>query len=120
MQLSTEIKNARLQAFCDAIDAGNATLRLLNADQAIVCELPFPSPCKQEIANGTLTFNTLPETLVLLSADIDSSVIVDNEENILAAVSVGDLASSADLKLPSLTLYQGGLIRLVGWTVSEL
>lgn len=120
MQLSTEIKNARLQVITAAIDAGNATLQLLNAAQAIVCELPFANPCAADISNGKLTFNTLSESLVLLNDDIDSGVIVDDEQGVLATVSVGDLQSSAELKLPSLTVYQGALLRITGWTISEL
>lgn len=121
MQLSTEIKNLRLQAIGDAIDMGNATLRMLNADQSIVCELPFTNPCFADISNGTLTFNTLAESLVLLNSDkLYSGVIVDDTENVLITVSIGDLQSAADLKLPTLTVYQGSLLRVSGWTISEL
>ncbi len=98
----------------------SATLQLLNAAQAIVCDLPFASPCVSAISNGTLTFADLPETLVLLNDDIDSGAIVDDADNVLLTVTVGDLDSAADLKLPSLTVYQGSLLRLSGWTISEL
>jgi len=120
MQLSTEIKNARLQAIGDAIDAGNARLKLLNTEQAVVCELPFTIPSASNISSGALTFNTLPESLVLLSDDIDSGVIVGDDDALIASLTVGDMDSSADLKLPSLTVYQGSLLRINGWTISEL
>jgi len=120
MQLSTEIKNARLQVIAAAIDAGNATLQFLNAAQAIVCELPFANPCAADISNGELTFNTLSESLVLLNDDISDSAIIDDAQCVLAILSVGDLQSSAELKLPSLTVYQGSLLRITGWTISEL
>ena len=120
MQLSTEIKNARLQVVAAAIDAGSATLQLLSAESAVICELLFAVPCAADISNGTLTFDALPEALVLLNEDINSAAIVDDADNVLITVTVGDLDSSCDLKLPSLTVYQGSLLRLSGWTISEL
>ena len=120
MQLSTTIKNARVQVLSDAIDAQDAVLRLLNAAQETVCELAFASYSAEDISSGTLTFNDLPESLVLLNDTVANAVIVDTEDAVLVTLTVGDLDSSADLKLPSLTLIQGGLLRVSGWTVSEL
>ena len=120
MQLSTEIKNARLQTIADTLDTTTATLRLVNAAQAVVCDLPFANPCAADISSGTLTFNNLPESLVLLTDTIDSAAIVDAADAVLVSLTVGDLDSSADLKLPSLDMIQGSLLRLSGWTISEL
>lgn len=120
MQLATTIKNTRAQVVSDAFDAGTAVLRLLNAAEAMVCELEFPNPCAADISNGVLTFNNLAESLVLLTDTVDSAVIVAADDSVLAEPSIGVTGSGAELTLPSLDLIQGSLLRITGWTVSEL
>lgn len=120
LTLSTALKNARLQTLADAIDSADARLVIYNAAQAVVCELAFPKPCKLSIENAVLTFNNLPESLVLMNADATHAKILSAADVVLATLNVGELASNADLKLPTLKLFQGSLLRLNGWTINEL
>ncbi|WP_417698108.1 hypothetical protein [Psychromonas sp.] len=119
LTFSNEIKAARLQAFCDALDANACVLRVFNAEQETVCELPVPSPSKLSIENGVLTLNNFDESMVLINATATNAAIIQ-DGNQLVSMNVGDVGSTADLKLPSTTLYSGSLLRLNGWTLTEL
>ena len=118
--LSTELKNARLQVICDAIDNGNGMLVVYNSAQDVVCELAFPNPCKAGISDAVLTFNNLTESMVLLNSTVTNASVINESDVVLFNLTVGDSDSEADIKLPSTTLYKGSLLRLNGWTISEL
>ncbi|PKF60611.1 hypothetical protein CW745_13855 [Psychromonas sp. psych-6C06] len=120
INFSVAIKNARLQMLCDAIDAQETHLILYNEAQEEVCNLLFPSPSKSSIANGQLIFRDLPESMVLINAEAKSAKIIAIDNTVLASLSVGDSASSEDLKLPSTILFAGSLLRLKGWLITEL
>ena len=117
--LSTELKNARLQVLCDAIDNGNSKLVVYNVAQDVICELAFPNPCKADISNAVLTFNNLTESMVLLSSTATNAKVINDSDTVLFDLTIGNSDSAADIKLPSTALYQGSLLRLNGWTISE-
>lgn len=120
LQLSIDIKNSRLQVICDAIDALPARLMIYNTDAEVACEMKFPAPCQLSILDAVLTFRELPESMVLLNTEVTNATIIDENDAVLMQLSVGDMSSSADLKLPSTILYQGSLLRLKGWSITEL
>lgn len=124
MDFSVEVKNARAQVLSDKIDKNGAKLVLYNSEKEVVCELDFKVPSKSSIENGVLVFNTLDESMVIISDDVTSAEIVSSIDDVLAFVSVSALDDienqSADLKLASTTLYAGTLLRLIGWKVTEL
>ena len=122
MDLSTTLKNVRAGVIADHIDLTDHSLRLVGSAGQIICDLPFVNPSAASVTGGVLTFNTLPESMTLLSgtivkgfiiADADNSLLIDN-------LSVGNFDSSADIRLPNTYVYKGSLLRLSGWTLSEL
>ena len=86
--------------------------------------LDFKVPSKLSIVDGVLTFQTLEESMVLISDLATNAKIISNNGDTLANASMAEINddenSNADLKLPSLNLYAGSLLRLVGWTITEL
>ena len=124
MELSIAIKNARAEVLCDKIDENGAKLIIYNAPQEVMCALDFKVPSKLSIVDGVLTFQTLEESMVLISDLATDAKIISNNGDTLANVSMTEINdnenSNADLKLPSLNLYAGSLLRLVGWTITEL
>ena len=120
INFSNAVKNERLQALCNVINASVTQLIIYDDLDATLCELPFANPCEASIISGILTFNSLSESMVLEDSSATKASIVDADENVLATMIVGDMDSGADLKLPSTTLYAGSLLRLNGWTITEL
>ena len=120
INFSDAVKNARLQAICDAIDAKATNLVLLSVTQRELCILPFPTPSKLSIIGGVLTFKNIDESMVLLDAEATHAKITDIDNVEIASLSVGVTGSGADLQLPSTTLFAGSLLRLNGWTITEL
>lgn len=120
LKLSDDIKNRRLQALCDAIDLLPAALIIYNDEKEAACQLALPVPCKLSINGGVLTFKNIAESMVLINTVVTNAEIVDENGDVLVALTVGDMPSGADLKLPSTLLFQGSLLRLNGWTITEL
>lgn len=119
LTFSSALKEARLQAMCDALDADISTLVIYNAEQETVCELPVPNPSKQSISTGVLTLNNFAESMVLINSTATNAKIMQNG-SALVSMQIGDTNSSADFKLVSTQLYAGTLLRLNGWTITEL
>lgn len=119
LNLSVGIKNSRLQAICDAIDAQPSTLTIFTSDESILCQLDFPTPCKGSIENGVLTFANLTEQMVLIDGVASHAKILTDTQELIANVSIGSLDSFAVLRLPSTTQYSGSLLRVNGWTITE-
>lgn len=120
MILSDTLKNERAKVLADAIDAGSATLQLLiNANDIETFDIPFSDPCYADITDGVLTFAPLPETMIPMSGEVKSAVIV-NDGTVLAYLTVSDNDGSGDLKLPSLMLFQGSILRIANWQIKEL
>ena len=120
INFSNEVKNERLQALCNVVNASVTQLIIYDDLDAKLCELPFANPCEASIVSGVLTFNSLSESMVLEDSTATKANVVDADDNVLATLIVGDMDSGADLKLPSTTLYAGSLLRLNGWTITEL
>lgn len=124
MDFSIAVKNARAQVLCDKIDENGAKLVIYNAPQEVMCALDFKVPSKLSIVDGVLTFQTLEESMVLISDLVTNAKIISDTGETLANASMAEINddenSNADLKLPSLNLYAGSLLRLVGWTITEL
>ena len=119
MILSDTLKNERAKVLADAIDAGSATLQLLDIDENEIVNIPFADPCYSDIVDGVLTFAPLAETMIAISGEVKSAVIV-NDGTVLADLTVTDNDGNGDLKLPSLMLFQGSILRIANWQIKEL
>lgn len=120
LNFSVDVKNARLQTLCDLINASETKLVIYDDEDVVLCELSFANPCEFSIENGVLTFKNLPESMVLENGIADNASVIDIDSNVLVGLTVGEINSTADLKLPSTLLYAGSLLRLNGWTITEL
>lgn len=120
MIFNDAIKNERAQVFADKIDATNATLNLLTSSGELLVSLSFAQPCTIDVSNGILTFASLTEKMVLLTAEAFKAEIVGDDDTVLADLTVSDNDGNGDLKLPSLMLFQGSILRLTNWQIKEL
>lgn len=120
MILSVELKNQRAEVLSSNIDSTNAVLNLLTSGDDILVALNFEQPSAIDISNGTLTFASLAEQMVLLTGEAFKAEIVSDDGAVLAQVSVSDENGSGDIKLPRLQFFAGDLFRISNWTVNEL
>ena len=120
MILSMDLRNTRLAVISDAIDSGSGSLDLFTQENEKVSSIPFSNPCALSIVQGVLEFKPLSEALILLSSTIAKGKVVTSTGTVLLdAVTVGDLETDADIKLQSALVYQGSLIKINSWSISE-
>lgn len=132
LHLATPIRNARLQAIADAIDAGTAggLLHFYTGPQpaagaAITTEtllgtVGFGDPCAASITGGILTFAAFTPDPV---ADADGvcawARATDSAGNFVADFDVSGPAGDGAIKLSSVTVYAGGTLSVTTRTLTD-
>ncbi|WP_181454286.1 hypothetical protein [Halomonas sp. SL1] len=135
MTLSTPLRNARLQAVADAIDAARepGTLTLYTGPRpgngaAITIEvalvtIPCPRPFAASIENGVLTGVAFPEVMATAGGDAVWGRYRDGDGGFVADADVGELDAqgnpTSDINLPSRLIYAGMLVRITALTLVE-
>lgn len=130
MKRSIAVRNALLAAEVAEIEAGvsASVLRILTGSAPAECEdaqtgtllteHALPEPLETGIANGVLTFDTIPNDAVLANGTAGYWRIVDGNGVCTHQGSVG--TSGADLNLNTLTFTVGGPdCQITGFTISQ-
>lgn len=129
IRLGIPLRNARLQALADAVDAGDALLVIYDGSMPAnpsndpglsvkLIALPIPESFAESISSGVLTGNTLPETMAEASGAASWSRLTVDGQTVLD-MSVGDESSGHPVTLPDTQIYAGMLVRGVSIAFTE-
>lgn len=139
ISLSIDLRNARLDAVRDAIDAGGGagSLRIYPGarvgdpstppGQVLLVEAEFQRPCAPDASAGVLTFAALTEPTILADGTAAWARIVDSTGTGLVDLDIGQAGidpqtqqpySNAPIKLSLLQLAAGGTLRISSATLS--
>jgi len=128
MIMSTQVRNAQLQALATLIDAGNAaaTLSLYTGmapsgmgaitNQQLLVSMLMAYPCTSKIEYGVLTFAAIAEQMVTGTGLAGWARIADSTGVALCDLSVA--VSGADFNLPTVDLIAGAYLRITGAAIS--
>ncbi|WFM72969.1 hypothetical protein [Halomonas sp. CKK8] len=131
IDLALSIKNARLQAIADAVDAGGegATFtfytgsRPANVQEAATGDelvvLPVPVPFAEAIQNGVLTGKAMPKTMATGGGEVGWGRLRDAAGVAVMDLDAGAEGSGAPATLPATQLYAGMLIEGVSLVLAE-
>lgn len=135
MTLSIPLRNARLQAVADAIDAATepGTLTLYSGSrpsngaavdgQTALVEIPCPRPFAESVENGVLEGASFEEVMATEGGDAVWGRYRDGDGEFVADADVGALDEegdpTSDINLPSTQLYPGMLVRVMSVTLAE-
>lgn len=130
IRFSDATATARAQTLINAIDAAAtpgklrvyagalpATTDTEPAPQDLLVELELATPCGTANNIG-LTFNAAT-ALVLLAGTPIWARLCDGDDNPIADFDIGDLASSAHLRVSNLAFLEGAVLSLGNTTLSE-
>jgi ABC-type uncharacterized transport system permease subunit len=128
MEYSNAIKNARIQVLTNLIDEKACYMRLYSGvkpvnpefnltDQVLLCELVFVAPCVINVTDGVATMRPLTEKLAIATGTVEFARIVNVDDEVLVDLSIGEITS--DLEVGSATIYQGAMVRVDNWTLSD-
>lgn len=126
--LATAVRNSRLNAIRDAVDAGVSTgkLRIYDGTRpatggtvtTLLAELAFTDPSAPNAAGGVLTFSAIASDV---SADATGTAtwarIVDSAGTFVLDCSVG--TSGADINLNTTAIQIGALVQVTSATITE-
>jgi hypothetical protein len=131
ISLNTDLKNARLTAIKDAIDADASpgVLRIYTdpvpspgdavTTQTLLAELTFSKPCGS-VSNGVLTFDPITEEdLAPATGTATWGRILDGAGTWVGDVDVGVPGSGAAIELNTTSIYEGGIVRITSGQISE-
>lgn len=121
--ITVEHNEARLAGSLAHLDSGTGHARICIYDGArpalgaqptghLLVELVLPKPCGV-IADNKLTLTPGDDGLVLLSGAATWARVLCGNGDVAFDCDVSDMQGSAAIKLPSTTLYAGGVTRLV-------
>ena len=126
---STDLRNARLQAIIDKLDAGSGAgyLEFYSAvrpatgaaitDQTLLATCVLSDPCGT-ISDGVLTFDTIADDV---AADADGDIAwaraFDSDANFVADFSCG--TSGADINFNTVTAKVGGVVQILSGSMTE-
>lgn len=132
--ISTSVKNAALSGIRALIDAGSGAglIRIYNTPrpatgvaittQTLLAELTMASDAPGSFADPASGSMALRLPVADASANATGTAlwarIVDSDGNFVMDIDVGDLLSSADLKLPSTAITIGGAVNVVSGSIS--
>lgn len=135
MTLAVSLRNARLQAVADAIDAGTepGTLTLYTGPrpgngaavdgQIALVEIPCPRPFAASVENGVLEGAAFEEVMATAQGDAVWGRYRDGDGEFVADADVGELdaegAPTSDINLPSAMIFAGMLVRVTAATLAE-
>jgi hypothetical protein len=89
----------------------------------LLADIEFNYPCSTvDLATGVLTFLTSPDALEDDAAPNSGNAawarIVDSADSVIADCVVSDMGGSGDIKLNSVGIVQGGIVRLNSATIT--
>lgn len=132
--IGTDVKNSALLGIRALIDggAGVGLVRIYDAPrpgtgvaittQTLLGEIELNKPSFSEPSAGSmnllLTPNPVQEASAIAGGTALWARIVDSDGNFVMDIDVGDLASAAELKIPTTTITLGGLINVISGTIS--
>ncbi|MDD5277201.1 MAG: hypothetical protein PHR16_14100 [Methylovulum sp.] len=131
LSFSTALRNARAQTVIDSINAGVGAGALLFYDaprpsvgaaittQTLLGTLGFAEPAGA-VADGLLTFDPLTDDS---SADATGDAawcrVLDGDGIFVMDMDVTDNAGAGPVKMPSITVYAGGVIHITSASIAE-
>lgn len=132
IQYSTAVRNARIAAIGDAIDAGTgpaaslviytdprpASVETTVTTQVAIVTLEFPVPAAS-VGDGILTLAPLTETMTTANGTPAWARIFDRDGAAVADLDVGPPGSDADIILPADKIYRGATVAIMGATITE-
>jgi len=131
ISLNTNLKNARLTAIKDAIDADTnpGTIKIYTGPvpspggaittQTLLAELTFSKPCGS-VSNGVLTFASITEEdLAPATGTAAWARIADGAGAWVGDCDVGATGSGAAIELNTTSIYQGGIVRITSAQITE-
>lgn len=130
--MATTLRNARLSAIRDAIDAGPAQGKLnlyagtrpatgaSPAGSTLIGTLLFSDPCAAEPSNGVLTFNSISDDL---AADASGTVawarITDSNNVFVMDVDVTDTNGNGEIRMNDVVVTANDILRVTSAQISE-
>ena len=135
MTLSIALRNTRLQAVADALDAATepGTLTLYTGPrpgngappdaQLPLVEIPCPRPFAASVENGVLEGAAFAEVMATEGGLAAWGRYRDGDGEFVADADVGELDAegnpTSDINLPNAQLYAGMLVRVTALTLAE-
>lgn len=128
--VSTDVKHSALIGIRALIDGGSAAgmIRIYNnprpatgaaiTSQTLLAEIDFNDPSFQDPVSGSMAMNLPISTTGLAVGTATWGRIVDSDSNFIIDIDVGDLLSSAELKLSTVAITIGGTINVVNGVIS--
>lgn len=86
--------------------------------QVLLAEILFNDPCGT-VSDGVLTLTFEGETQALATSDVTWCRITDSDNVFVIDADVTDTSGSGAVKIDSIHLYEGGLVRVSTATISE-
>jgi hypothetical protein len=127
---ATAIRNARLQAIADAINAGAGAgkLRIYDGSRpatggtatTLLAELTFSDPCEASVAGGVLTFDAITADS---SADATGTATwaraVDSDDTFVCDMSVTTIGGGGEVQLDNTGISVGGAVGISSAAITE-
>lgn len=135
LSLAIPVRNTRLQAIADAIDAGidPGTLTLYTGTrpgngapidtQIALVAIPCPHPFAADVENGVLTGAPFAEVMATAQGEATWGRYRDGNGEFVADADVGEMDEqgnpTSDINLPNRLIYAGMLVRVTAATLAE-
>lgn len=128
--LNETIRNARLNVIRDAIDAGGSAgvLEIYSGSRpatggtatTLLGTLTFSTPSAPDASGGELTFNSITEdSSANASGTASWARITDGNGTFVMDMNVGESGSGAQIILNTVTIVEGGPIRVTSGSIVE-
>ena len=135
ISLTFETKNDRLQAIADKIDSGSsglspATLEIYSGvmpeghgaqgpEDLVLITVEVPYPCAQSVTSGVLTLNQMEEAMAMHSGIATWCRVRNGSGEIVFDADVGNLESTAFLRMANTQVYEGIYLTLEETYIAE-
>ena len=132
--LAVAVRNTRLNAIRDAIDAGSGagTLKIYNGTKpatgasigglgyTLLATLTFSDPSAPGAAAGTVTYSTITQDLVADATDTATwARILDSAANVVMDIDVAMTAGSNKIVLNTTSIVAGGPVSVTSFILTE-
>lgn len=123
---TTAVKNARLKAVADAIDAGSGVgvLVLMTSANAVLATIPLPKPCASQ-AGGVLTILGVPDSATATGAGVAAKAEFRDSTGavVVSGLTVGgtaeDTQAGKDIVLNASTIAIGQTVAITAATITH-
>ena len=131
--LAVAVRNTRLNAIRDAIDAGSGagTLKIYNGTKpatgytplvgfTLLATLTFSDPSAPGASGGTVTYSTITQDLVADATDTATwARILDSAANVVMDIDVAMTAGSNKIVLNTTSIVAGGPVSVTSFILTE-